>query len=131
MSRTRRVIATRSVYAGLGRRTEALREMKIAEEQNPNDQNVHWRLGRFYQEDGKKAEAKAEFDKTRNLQKASDNTVFKKLTEAQAKGQLRQTRYKAFRRTIGCRAISGKPVQIERSTNVLGLLRPDCLRRRG
>jgi tetratricopeptide (TPR) repeat protein len=75
------------VYAGLGRRTEALREMKIAEEQNPNDQSVHWRLGRFYQEDGKKAEAKAEFDKTRNLQKASDNTVFKKLTEAQAKGQ--------------------------------------------
>jgi tetratricopeptide (TPR) repeat protein len=75
------------VYAGLGRRTEALREMKVAEEQNPNDQNVHWRLGRFYQEEGKKAEAKAEFDKTRNLQKSSDETVFRKLKEAQAKGQ--------------------------------------------
>lgn len=75
------------VYASLGRRTEALREMKIAEEQNPNDQNVHWRLGRFYQEMGEKVEAKAEFDKTRNLEKTSDETVFKKLNEAQAKGQ--------------------------------------------
>ncbi len=61
--------------------------MKIAEEQNPNDQNVHWRLGRFYQEMGEKVEAKAEFDKTRNLEKTSDETVFKKLNEAQAKGQ--------------------------------------------
>jgi len=75
------------VYAGLGRRTEALREMTIAEEQNPNDQNVHWRLGRFYQEDGNKTEARVEFDKTRNLQKTSDETVFKKLKQAQAKGQ--------------------------------------------
>jgi tetratricopeptide (TPR) repeat protein len=75
------------VYASLGRRTEALREMKIAEEQSPNDQNVHWRLGRFYQEVGKKLEAKAEFDKTHNLQKTSDETVFKKLSEAQAKRQ--------------------------------------------
>ena len=75
------------VYAGLGRRTEALREMKIAEEQNPNDQNVHWRLGRFYHEDGNKTEARVEFDKTRNLQKTSDETVFKKLKQAQAKGQ--------------------------------------------
>jgi tetratricopeptide (TPR) repeat protein len=75
------------VYASLGRRTEALREMKVAEQQNPNDQNVHWRLGRFYQEVGKRVEAKAEFDKTRNLQKTSDETVFKKLNEAQAKGR--------------------------------------------
>jgi tetratricopeptide (TPR) repeat protein len=75
------------VYASLGRKTEALREMKIAETQTPDDQNVHWRLARFYQEVGKKVEAKAEFDKTRNLQKTSDETVFKKLDEAQAKGQ--------------------------------------------
>jgi tetratricopeptide (TPR) repeat protein len=75
------------VYADLGRKTEALREMKIAEEQNPNDQNVHWRLGRFYQEVGDRVEAKSEFEKTRNLQKSSDETVFKKLNEAQAKGQ--------------------------------------------
>jgi predicted Zn-dependent protease len=75
------------VYAELGRRTEALREMKIAEEQNPSDQKVHWRMGRFYQEEGKKAEAKAEFDKTRTLQKTFDESVFKKLKDAQKKGQ--------------------------------------------
>jgi tetratricopeptide (TPR) repeat protein len=46
------------VYSTLGRKTEALRQMKMAEEQNPNDQNVHWRLGRFYQESGKKLRAK-------------------------------------------------------------------------
>jgi tetratricopeptide (TPR) repeat protein len=75
------------VYADLGRRTEALREMKIAEEQAPNDQTVHWHLARYYKEAGKATEAKAEFDKTRSLHKASDETVFKKLNEAQAKGQ--------------------------------------------
>jgi tetratricopeptide (TPR) repeat protein len=75
------------VYASLGRGAEGLREMKIAEEQAPNDPNVHWRLGRFYQEEGKKAEAKAEFDQTRKLQKVADETVFKKLSESQAKGQ--------------------------------------------
>jgi tetratricopeptide (TPR) repeat protein len=75
------------VYASLGRRTEGLREMKIAEKQTPNDQNVHWRLGRFYQEEGKKVEAKAEFDETRKLQKVADETVFKKLSESQPKGQ--------------------------------------------
>jgi tetratricopeptide (TPR) repeat protein len=75
------------VYASLGRQTEALREMKIAEEQTPNDQNVHWRLARYYKDLGKAAEAKAEFDKTRSLQKAADESVFKKLEEAQAKGQ--------------------------------------------
>jgi len=75
------------VYADLGRQTEALREMKIAEEQTPNDQNVHWHLARYYKEVGKGTEAKTEFDKTRSLQKAADESVFKKLKEAQAKGQ--------------------------------------------
>jgi len=75
------------VYASLDRKTEALREMKIAEKQNPNDQNVHWRLGRFYKEEGQAVEAKAEFDKTRNLQKAADESVFSKLKEAPVKGQ--------------------------------------------
>lgn len=67
------------MYADAGRRDEALRELKVAEELTPGDQNVHWRLGRFYQSIGMKDEAKAEFDKTRNLQKAADETTFKKL----------------------------------------------------
>jgi Flp pilus assembly protein TadD len=68
-----------TLYGDAGRRDEALRELKIAEELSPNDQNVHWHLGRFYQKMGRTAEAKTEFDKTRSLQKAADDAVFKKL----------------------------------------------------
>ncbi len=67
------------LYDDAGRQDEALRELKIAEALNPGDQNVHWRLGRFYQATGRKDEAKAEFDKTRSLLKAANETVFNKL----------------------------------------------------
>ncbi|MGA2350132.1 MAG: tetratricopeptide repeat protein [Terracidiphilus sp.] len=67
------------LYSDAGRRDDALRELKIAEKLNPDDSNVHWRLGRSYQAAGKKDEAKAEFDKTRNLQRASDESLFKKM----------------------------------------------------
>jgi tetratricopeptide (TPR) repeat protein len=70
-----------------GHKDDALRELKIAERLTPDDQSVHYRLGRFYKAMGKKDEAKVEFDKTRNLQKAADDTVFKKLHEAQDKGK--------------------------------------------
>jgi tetratricopeptide (TPR) repeat protein len=73
--------------ADAGHKENALRELKIAEKLSPGDQNVHWRLARFYQATGRKDEAKVEFDKTRSLQKASDETVFKKLHEAQEKGK--------------------------------------------
>jgi Tfp pilus assembly protein PilF len=68
-----------ALYSDAGRKEDALRELKIAEKLRPNDQNVHWRLGRFYQATGRKDEAKIEFDKTRSLQKAVDETTFKKL----------------------------------------------------
>ncbi len=67
-----------------------MRKVKFAATLNPNDVNVHYRLARLYRASGKKVEAKAEFDKTRNLQKASDETLFKKLHEAQAKGKPEQ-----------------------------------------
>jgi len=73
--------------ADAGRKEDALRELKMAEKLSPNDQNVHWRLARFYQASGRKDEAKVEFDKTRSLQKADDATVFKKLHEAQENGK--------------------------------------------
>jgi len=75
------------LYSDAGHKVDALRELKIAEKLSPDDQNVHYRLGRFYQAAGRKDEAKAEFDKTRSLQKASDETVFKKLHQAQEKGK--------------------------------------------
>jgi tetratricopeptide (TPR) repeat protein len=70
-----------------GRKDDALRELKVAERLSPGDQNIHYRLGRFYQSMGRKDEAKAEFDKTRSLQKAADESVFTKLHEAQANGK--------------------------------------------
>ena len=75
------------VYADQGRKDDALRELLEAAKLSPQDQNVHWRLGRFYQSIGKKLEAKAEFDKTRSLQKAADQSVFEKLHQAQTKGK--------------------------------------------
>jgi Flp pilus assembly protein TadD len=68
-----------ALYSDAGRKEDALRELKIAEKLRPNDQNVHWRLGRFYQKMGRKDEAKIEFDKTRSLVNTADDTTFKKL----------------------------------------------------
>lgn len=68
-----------TLYCDVGRRNDGQRELKIAERLSPNDPNVHWHLGRFYQATGRKSDAKSEFDKTRSLQKADDETIFKKL----------------------------------------------------
>jgi Flp pilus assembly protein TadD len=62
--------------------------MKIAEEQSPNDQNIHYRLARLYKSIGRNDEAKAEFDKTRSVQRAADESVFSKLQHGQANGKL-------------------------------------------
>ncbi len=78
------------LYESAGRRGDALNELKKAEILNPSDQTVHWRLARFYKAMGKSEEAKAEFDKTRSLQKASDESVFSKLHQAQEKGSKTQ-----------------------------------------
>jgi tetratricopeptide (TPR) repeat protein len=74
------------IYSDAGRNDDALRELKLAEQINPADENVHWRLGRFYKSMGRNLESKAEFDKTRSLQKATDQSVLTKLHQAQAQG---------------------------------------------
>ena len=76
-----------TLYSDAGRKDDALRELKTAEKLSPDDENVHWHLARFYQAAGRKEEAKAEFEKTKTLQKASDQTIMRKLHEAQAKGK--------------------------------------------
>jgi tetratricopeptide (TPR) repeat protein len=73
--------------ANAGRREDALREFKTAVSLNPNDVNAHYRLARLYQAMGRKDEAKAEFDKTSNLHKAENATVFEQLDKARAKGK--------------------------------------------
>jgi tetratricopeptide (TPR) repeat protein len=67
------------LYFDASRQDDALRQLVAAEKINPNDVNVHWRLARLYQAIGKKDEAKAEFNKTRELHKTADETVFDKL----------------------------------------------------
>jgi len=75
------------LYGDAGRKDDALRELKIAGKLNPDDANVHWRLARLYLAAGKKDEANAEFDRTRNLKKSAEATIFNKLHEAQDKGK--------------------------------------------
>jgi tetratricopeptide (TPR) repeat protein len=75
------------LYTDAGKREDALRELKAAERLSPGNEAVHWRLGRFYKSIGKNEEAKTEFDKTRNVQKAADQTIFDQLHQAQNKGK--------------------------------------------
>jgi tetratricopeptide (TPR) repeat protein len=73
--------------ADAGRRAEALKEMITAAKLNPNDINVHWRLGRLYKSMGDNEEAAAEFAKTKTLTKASDDSVTAKLRQSHDKSQ--------------------------------------------
>ena len=74
-----------AVYSDSGRNVEALRELKVAARLKPNDVNVHWRLARLYQAMGRKDEAKLEFDRTKNLTKAADASVFRQLNNVRTK----------------------------------------------
>jgi tetratricopeptide (TPR) repeat protein len=73
------------VYNDAGRREEGVRELKIAEEMDPSNQNVHWRLGHIYQLVGDKDKAKAEFDKLHVLKSTVEEDLGKKLHEAEMK----------------------------------------------
>jgi tetratricopeptide (TPR) repeat protein len=73
------------LYADAGRRDDAVRELKVAARISPNDVTVHWRLARLYHAMGKTAEADTEFQKTRSLTKATDDSVFSKLDQASVK----------------------------------------------
>ncbi|HEV7218656.1 MAG TPA: tetratricopeptide repeat protein [Terriglobales bacterium] len=75
------------LYANAGHQEESLRELKVAAKLSPNDVNVHWRLARLYQAMGRKDEANAEFQKTRNLTKAADDSVSSKLEKARVKSK--------------------------------------------
>jgi tetratricopeptide (TPR) repeat protein len=75
------------VYADAERRDDALRELKLAEQIDPNDQNVHWRLGHLYQIMGHKEEAKAEFDTLHGLKDATEDALHKTLHDAEMKAR--------------------------------------------
>jgi len=65
--------------AGAGSNNDALRDFSEAERLAPSDVQVHWRLARLYQAMGRHADAQAEFNKTKNLTQAADETVMEKL----------------------------------------------------
>ncbi len=71
--------------ADAGRRQDALRELKVAARLSPADVKVHWRLARLYQAMGRKDEADAEFQKTKTLTKAANDSVSQKIENAHEK----------------------------------------------
>jgi tetratricopeptide (TPR) repeat protein len=73
------------VDASAGHNADALREFKAAVRLAPTDVQPHWRLARLYQSMGNKVAANAEFAQTKNLNKAADETVFKKLRQQRDK----------------------------------------------
>jgi tetratricopeptide (TPR) repeat protein len=75
------------LYADDGRNEDAIRELKEAARLMPEDANPHWRLARIYQAMGNKSQANLEFQKTRNLHKAENDTIMSKLRTAQDKGK--------------------------------------------
>ncbi|MBS1805294.1 MAG: tetratricopeptide repeat protein [Acidobacteria bacterium] len=72
------------IAATEGRNEDALREFLASEKLNPNDVNVHWRLGRLYRAIGKKAESKAELDKASSITRSADRELYKKIGGSQA-----------------------------------------------
>jgi tetratricopeptide (TPR) repeat protein len=73
------------VDAEAGHNEDALREMKEAARLDPEDVNVHWRLGRLYRSMGKHDDAKAEFLKASQINKAADKPLIDKMDGAHAR----------------------------------------------
>jgi tetratricopeptide (TPR) repeat protein len=71
------------VYSDTGQQADALRELKLAIRIKPDNVNAHWRLAQLYRSMGRKEEANEEFDKTKTLTKAADESVSSKLNSAQ------------------------------------------------
>jgi tetratricopeptide (TPR) repeat protein len=71
------------VYADTGRQADAIRELRLAAKSNPQDVAPHWRLAQLYRTMGRKEEANTEFEKTRTLTKAADESVSSKLNRSQ------------------------------------------------
>jgi tetratricopeptide (TPR) repeat protein len=62
------------------RNSEAIDELKTAAKLNPDDVNIHWRLGRVYRAMGSTDAARVEFDRASKLNKAADETLFRKMS---------------------------------------------------
>ena len=59
------------IYAHNGRNEEAIRELRIVEESDPEDMEAHIKIARIYQSVGKREEASTELERARTLQQQS------------------------------------------------------------
>lgn len=73
------------VYSEAARNGEALRELHSATRLAPDDVTAHFKLGLLYRSMGKVAEAKIEFDKAKNINKATNTALLRVMSEASAK----------------------------------------------
>ena len=72
--------------ADAGHNEAAFHDFQTAEKIAPSDVQVHWRLARLYQSMGKRTLAQAEFDKTKTLTQAADQTLRQKLAASHSAG---------------------------------------------
>jgi tetratricopeptide (TPR) repeat protein len=72
--------------AQAGNNDAAFHDFQTAEKIAPTDVQVHWRLARLYQAMGKRAEAQAEFAKTKNLTEAANQSLRQKLQASHEPG---------------------------------------------
>jgi len=70
--------------AQAGNNDAAFRDFQTAEKIAPSDVQVHWRLARLYQSIGKRAQAQAEFAKTKTLTQAADQSLREKMQAKQS-----------------------------------------------
>jgi tetratricopeptide (TPR) repeat protein len=79
------------LYRDLGHNDDALRELKAAESLTPDDHAILWQLGRTYQSLGRQTEAKAEFEKVRNLQNTETQSLREKMNQLEPQSVGRNT----------------------------------------
>ncbi len=75
------------IYADKGRHPDALRELRTAAKLKPDDVAVHWRLAQLYRTMGRRNEAQAEFEKTKTLTRAADESVASKLSHGRPQSE--------------------------------------------
>ena len=71
------------VNADAGRHADAIRELKLAAKLNPDDVAPHWRMAQLYRTMGRREEATLEFEKSKTLTRAADESVSSKLNQSQ------------------------------------------------
>jgi len=73
------------VYSETGDRDAAIRELNETVKLEPDNVNAHFRLAKMYQSMGRRDEAKAEFAKASSLNKKTDDSLYKRIADANAR----------------------------------------------